>query len=85
MEYILGDGNLESIKMMKVEQIFQYPYHLQNTVMSHCLENVQIEAYATILQVANHRITKVGKDVQDHPVQLSSYHQHLPLQHLNIS
>ena len=22
----------------------------------------------------NHRITKVGKDLQDHPVQLSAYH-----------
>jgi len=38
----------------------------------------------------NHRITKVGKDLQDHPVQLSTYHQYLhtkpyPLvPHLNV-
>ena len=37
----------------------------------------------------NHRITKVGKDLQDHPVHLSNYHQYFPtngdVQHLNIS
>ena len=39
----------------------------------------------------NHWITKVGRDPQDHPVQLSTYHQYFPtkpcplVQHLNIS
>ena len=39
----------------------------------------------------NHRITKVGKDLQDHLAQPSIYHQYFPtklcplVQHLNIS
>ena len=39
----------------------------------------------------HHRITKVGKDFQDHPVQQSTYPQYLPtkpypsLPHLNVS
>ena len=28
-----------------------------------------------------HKITKVGKDVQDHPVQLSTHHQYFPTNH----
>ena len=42
-------------------------------------------------KVAFHRITKVGKDLQDHPVQPSTYHQYFatkpyPLvKHLNVS
>ena len=30
----------------------------------------------------NHRITKVGKDLQDHPVQPSTYCQYFPLNHI---
>ena len=29
-----------------------------------------------------HRITKVGKDLQDHPVQPTTYHQYFPLNHI---
>lgn len=40
-------------------------------------------------QSQNHKITKAGKGLQDHPVQLSTYHQHFPTKsrpsvHLNI-
>ena len=30
----------------------------------------------------NHRIAKVGKDLEDHPVQPSTYHQYLSLNHI---
>ena len=30
------------------------------------------------IEMQNHRITKVGKDLQDHPVQPSTYHQYFP-------
>ena len=35
-----------------------------------------------ILCNTNHRITMVGKDLQGHPVQLSTYHQYFPLNHV---
>ena len=43
-----------------------------------------------ITESKNHRITEVGKDLQDHLVQPSTYHQYFPtkpcpLLHLNIS
>jgi len=48
--------------------------------------------WSTPLANLGHRTTesKVGKDLQDHPVQLSTYHQYFPsktvsVQHLNIS
>jgi len=40
---------------------------------------------------SNHRITQAGKDLQDHPVQPSTYHQYFPTKprpivpHLNVS
>ena len=30
----------------------------------------------------NDRITRVGKDLQDHPVQVPTYHQYFPLNHV---
>ena len=30
----------------------------------------------------NHKITKVGRDLQDHPVQPSTCHQYFPLNHV---
>ena len=44
-----------------------------------------------ITESKNHRITKVRKDLQDHAVQLFTYHQYFPtepcslLQHLNVA
>jgi len=41
--------------------------------------------------ITHHRLTKVGKDLQDHPVKLSTYHQYFlikpcpSVQHLNVS
>ena len=38
----------------------------------------RIEALKETEESQNHRITKVGKDLQDHPIQLSTYHQYFP-------
>lgn len=33
------------------------------------------------MHIMNHRTIKIGKDLQDYPVQLSIHHQYCPLRH----
>jgi len=49
-----------------------------------------LEKGLSIIESQNHRITKVEKDLEDHLVQLSTYHQYFPTKpcssvHLNVS
>ena len=52
------------------------------------LENSVVLWICDLIESQNHRFTKVGKDLQGHPVQPSTYHKYFPLnhvQHLNGS
>jgi len=43
---------------------------------------IQMVVWPLVLESWNHRITKVGKDPQDHPVQPSTLHQWFSLNHV---
>ena len=53
--------------------------HPRETNPSRAQEQAMLQSLALdSIELQNHRITKVGKDLQDHPVQPSTYHQHCP-------
>ena len=44
--------------------------------------NWWLSTVSAITECEDHRITQIGKDFQDHPVKLSTYHQYFPLSHV---
>jgi len=69
---------------------YGHPYASRDASGCPCISQQSLRQKEFLYIVLNHRITKVGKDLQDHPVQPSTHHQQFSkpcpsTQHLNVS